>query len=104
MGGIRKWFGGAAIVLALPLVAGTALIGQARAADYTAGGLHNETAFRHQHMQEFIRAHSDTTGKFRPDLIKAASDRTSRMQVAPTIGAHPPKLPPVTSTVAPGSN
>lgn len=103
MGGIRKWFGGAAIVLALPLVAAMTMVLQARAADSAAGGLQNETQLNQQHTQDFIRAHSDTHGTFRPDLIKAASDRTSRMQVAPSIGAHPPKLPPVTSSAVPAN-
>ena len=101
MGGIRKWLGGAAIVLALPLAAATTLVVRARAADNAADGLHNETPFRQQHMQEFIRAHSDASGKFRPDLIRAAVERTRRMQVAPSIGAHPPAPPAVSKSAPP---
>jgi len=65
------------------------------------GGLENETQLRQQHQQEFIRAHSDASGKFRPDLIRAAVERTKQMQVAPSIGAHPHTLPPVTKSATP---
>ncbi|GEM_PF-5105436 len=96
MGDLKKWIGGAAIMLALPVGAAIAPVSQARANSASIGGLTNETQFRVQHQQEFIRAHSDASGKFRPDLIKAAAERTKRMQIAPSIGSHPPPLPPVT--------
>ena len=100
MGGIKKWLGGAAIVLALPLAAAATLVSQAHADSGSRGGLENETQLRLQHQQEFTRNHSDTHGKFRPDLIKAAADRTKQMQVAPSIGTHPAVLPPVTKVPA----
>jgi hypothetical protein len=99
--GIKNWLGGAAIALALPLAAVPALVSPASADGPVAGGLENETQFRQQHQQEFIRTHSDTTGKFRPDLIRAAAERTKQMQVAPSIGAHPPALPAVSKSAVP---
>ena len=101
MGDIRKWLGGAALALALPLAAGTAMVSPAYAND-AAHAVHtwDQTQNRHLQMQQFIRNHSDTSGKYRPDLLRAAVERTHQMQVAPSIGSHPPQLPAVKSPPA----
>ena len=51
-------------------------------------GLRDEQRLRMQHQQEFLRAHSDATGKVRLDLTSKGVERTRQMQVAPYIGAH----------------
>lgn len=51
-------------------------------------GLRNEQRTREQHQQQFLRAHSDATGKVRLDLMSKGVERTKQMQVAPYIGAH----------------
>ena len=101
MGDFKKWLSGAAVALALPVAAATAMVGQAHASEAAnATRTWNQTQNRQQHMQEFIRNHSDTSGKYRPDLMRAAIEHTRQMQVAPSIGSHPPPLPAVKSVPA----
>ena len=61
-------------------------------------GLRNEQRTREQHQQQFLRAHSDATGKVRLDLMSKGVERTRQMQVAPYIGAH--ALAPATAPAA----
>ncbi len=44
---------------------------------------------RKMQEQEFLRAHSDASGKPRPDLWRKAVEQQKHMQVAPYIGAKP---------------
>ncbi len=49
-----------------------------------------EEQLRKLQEKEFIREHSDASGKLRPDLWRNGIEQQKKMQVAPYIGWHPP--------------
>jgi len=53
-------------------------------------GLENEQELRKKHEKEFLKQHSDASGKVRQDLWRKGVQRQKQMQVAPYIGAKPP--------------
>jgi hypothetical protein len=48
-----------------------------------------ERTMRERERKEYLRQHSDATGKVRPDLEIKGVQHMHRMNVAPSIGAHP---------------
>lgn len=50
----------------------------------------NREEIRKQREKEFLRQHSDASGKPRPDLWREGVEKQKQMQVAPYIGWHPP--------------
>ncbi len=52
-------------------------------------GLENEQELRKKHQEEFLKQHSDASGKVRPDLWRKGVQQQKQMQVAPYIGAKP---------------
>jgi hypothetical protein len=69
------------------------LFGAASWADSTATpqsqGLRNEQEIRKKRQQEYIREHSDPSGKVRPDAYVKGMEHVRQMKVAPQIGAKP---------------
>lgn len=53
------------------------------------GGESVKVHLRKMQQQEFLREHSDASGKARPDLWRAGVEQQKQMQVAPYIGWHP---------------
>jgi hypothetical protein len=54
-----------------------------------AHGLLGEQKLREAQQKEYLRQHSDATGKIRPDLEFKGVQHMHRMSVAPSVGAHP---------------
>jgi len=52
-------------------------------------GLQNEQEQRHKRQQEYIREHSDRSGKVHPDAYSKGIEHVRQMKVAPYIGAKP---------------
>jgi hypothetical protein len=52
-------------------------------------GLRDEQRLRMQHQQEFLREHSDASGKIHPDAYVKGMEHARHMKVAPYIGAKP---------------
>jgi len=61
----------------------------ARAAKANQKTVSKEEQIRKLEREEFIREHSDASGKLRPDLWRAGVEQQKHMQVAPYIGWHP---------------
>lgn len=52
-------------------------------------GLKTEQELRKQQQQEYVREHSDPSGKVRPDAYVKGIEHARHMKVAPFIGAKP---------------
>lgn len=52
-------------------------------------GLRSEQELREQHQREYIREHSDPSGKVRPEAYRKGMEHVRGMKVAPYIGAKP---------------
>lgn len=52
-------------------------------------GLRNEKKFREQRQKEYVRQHSDSSGKVRPEAYLKGIEHVRQMKVAPYIGAKP---------------
>ena len=80
----KRWVIGTASLALAALVAGGAL----------AGGSSRKSSnwrqqLREQEKKQFLREHSDASGKPRPDLWQKGVEDQKKMQVAPNIGWHP---------------
>ena len=77
----------ALVISAAPYVSsGSRAWGDPSAGDPPAG----DKYIRKLQEKEFLREHSDASGKPRPDLWRKAVEQQKQMQVAPYIGWHPP--------------
>ncbi len=77
----------ALVIAAAPLVSS----GSRAWCDPPAGGSPGgNEQIRKLQEKEFLREHSDASGKPRPDLWRKAVEQQKQMQVAPYIGWHPP--------------
>jgi len=85
-------------IVVTALVAFTLLMPAVVRADPTAGasaqpassqGLRNEQEERHKRQQEYIREHSDSSGKVRPGAYAKGIEHVRQMKIAPYIGAKP---------------
>ncbi|GEM_PF-4505604 len=56
----------------------------------SAAPINNQELLKQQEKQ-FLREHSDSSGKSRPDLWRKGVEQQKHMQVAPYIGWHPTK-------------
>ncbi len=61
------------------------------AGDSSGGASDWKQKIREQEQKEFLREHSDASGKPRPDLWRKGVEQQKQMQVAPYIGWHPSK-------------
>ena len=61
----------------------------AQAAKASPKTISKKERIRQLEKEEFIREHSDVSGKLRPDLWRAGIEQQKHMQVAPYIGWHP---------------
>jgi hypothetical protein len=100
-----KWIAAAAIAVGVQSSGGTlvghwsAPLARAQSAGPSAGpspttpgtahGLLGEQRLREDQRKEYLRQHSDATGKVRPDLELKGIQHMHRMSVAPSVGAHP---------------
>ncbi len=77
----------ALVISAAPYVSsGSRAWGDPSAGDPPAG----DKYIRKLQQQEFLREHSDASGKPRPDLWRKGVEQQKQMQVAPYIGWTPP--------------
>ncbi len=65
-----------------------------------AHGLLGEQTLRKFQRKEYLRQHSDATGKVRPDLELKGVQHMHQMKVAPSIGSHPAAPSAAPSTAA----
>jgi hypothetical protein len=77
----------AAFLIATACIAGSVV---AVRADSSGGASVRDKQMREAQKKEFLREHSDASGKPRPDLWRSAVEQQKNMQVAPYIGWHPP--------------
>ena len=80
----KRWVTGAASLALAALVAGGALAG-----DSSGKASNWRQQLREQEKKQFLREHSDASGKPRPDLWRKGVEDQKKMQVAPNIGWHP---------------
>jgi hypothetical protein len=88
------------ITIAL-LIAVAPMAASAAGSDNSSGAPLNKKEIQKQEEQQFLREHSDSSGKTRPDLWRKGVEQQKHMQVAPYIGWHPTKKnqgKPVTAT------
>ncbi len=80
----KRWVAAAASLAFAALLAGGALAG-----DSPGDASNFKKQLREQEYKQFLRAHSDASGKPRPDLWRAGVEEQKKMPVAPYIGWHP---------------
>ncbi len=75
------------------IIAGAPMAASAIAAggDTSPGAPINNQEILKQQEKQFLREHSDSSGKTRPDLWRKGVEQQKHMQVAPYIGWHPTK-------------
>lgn len=80
----KRWVTAAASLAFAALVAGSAIGG-----DSSGKAPNWRQQLREQEKKQFLREHSDASGKPRPDLWRKGVEDQKKMQVAPSIGWHP---------------
>jgi hypothetical protein len=87
-----------ALIIAVAPLATSAI---AAGSDTSSGAPLNKKEIQKQEEQQFLKEHSDSSGKTRTDLWRKGVEQQKHMQVAPYIGWHPTKKnqgKPVTAT------
>ncbi len=83
----KRWV--LAIAAFVSVIASVAVCGSTFASDSPQGGTEWKQQLREQEKKQFLREHSDASGKPRPDLWRKGIEQQKQMQVAPYIGWHP---------------